>query len=137
MDQTTTLDTLTTMFAGVDGANKHFDVAISRARTVDNDGTPPTDPAWTPSFDEWVAAAEVAELLHITNAMTPKQTLAQVESEGSKFVFGDAVSDWRVVAASLRSRSTLLVPYGGFGMIDVGPAGTPFTARSEYGTPSW
>ena len=134
MDQAETFITLAAMFTHVPDAVQHFDNAMTRATITDIMGRAPIDQAWTPTYDMWIAAAEVAELLYIHGALSPQQSsLAQFESEGSKFVFGNApATDWRMVAATLRARSPLLNDWGGVAMMDAGSPAEPFHPRSEW-----
>lgn len=130
MDRLSTLDTLTAMFQHVPDAAQHFDVALTRATVMDINGVAPSSIGWVETFDEWFAAAEVAELLGLFGAMSPGQVLSQFESEGSKFVYaGAAVADWASVARGLRARSPLMP--GGVIMVDVGSPAEPFHPRSS------
>lgn len=132
MNQAETYAFLYDMFAHVDAATAElFDLAMTRARVVDGLGRPPISPLWSPTFDEWIAAAEVADLLHVHGAISPSDTLKQFTSEGATFVFNDtAATNWLSVAAHLRSRSTLAANTG-WAMAEI-PSGSPdFTPRSE------
>lgn len=133
MDRSATHLMLLDMFQHIPDAAQHFDIAMTRATVVDADGLPPSAPGWVESFDEWIAAAEVAELMHIHGALSPQQVLEQFESEGSRFVFsGNAAPNWASVAASFRARSPLFAGQSpGFGLITVGSQAAPFHPRSE------
>ena len=131
MNQAETYAFLNDMFATVDAATYELlDLAVTRARVVDGLGQPPISPAWVPTFDEWIAAAEVAEMLHLQGAMSPADTVKQFTSEGATFVFNDTAPDWGAVAAHLRSRSTLAAATG-WAMVEIPSESPDYTPRSE------
>lgn len=131
MDQVSTSVFLEDMFASVPAVTSSMiGQAITRARVADSLGRPPVSPQWEPTFDEWVAAAEVAEMLHLQGAMSPADTVKQFTSEGATFVFNDAAPDWGSVAAYLRSRSTLAAATG-WAMVEIPSESPDFMPRSE------
>lgn len=130
MDATETLNFVLDLFQHVEAVDTLADLAMTRARTVDSMGRAPMDPDWTPTFDEWIAAAEVADMLHLRDTMTPSDTIKQATSEGATFVFTDAATDWRTVAAHLRSRSQL-AGVTGWAMVAVPSESPHFVPRSE------
>lgn len=132
MDAIDTNQFLMDMFTALDMSDHGlFDQAMTRARTVDLLGRAPIDDDWTPSFDEWFAAAEVAELLHLRGAMSPAESIKQATSEGATFIFSETATDWRAVAAHLRSRSTLSAASTGWAMVAVPTESPDFSPRSE------
>ena len=131
MDHASTDNFLAELFQGVPAVTIEMaDLAMTRARTVDTMGRAPMDPDWTPTFDEWIAAAEVADMLHLRDAMTPSDVIKQFTSEGASFVFADTATDWHTVAAHLRSRSQLSAA-AGWAMVAVPSESPDFVPRSE------
>ena len=131
MDATETLTFVLDLFQHVEAVDTSMaDLAMTRARTVDTMGRAPLDPDWTPTFDEWIAAAEVADMLHLRDAMTPSDTIKRFTSEGATFVFADTATDWHTVAAHLRSRSQLSAA-AGWAMVAVPSESPDFVPRSE------
>ena len=131
MDQPSTDIFLAELFEGVPAVTTAMtSQAMTRARVVDAAGNPPNSSQWVPTFDEWVAAAEVAEMLHLQGAMSPADTVKQFTSEGATFVFNDAATDWGAVAAYLRSRSTLASATG-WAMVELPSESPDFMPRSE------
>ena len=131
MDHASTDNFLAELFQGVPAVTIEMTGhAMTRARVIDAAGNPPNSPQWVPTFDEWIAAAEVAEMLHLQGAMSPSDTVKQFTSEGATFVFNDAATDWGAVAAYLRGRSTL-APATGWAMVEIPSESPDFTPRSE------
>ena len=131
MDNASTDAFLADLFAGVSAVTIEMtNLAMTRARVIDAAGNPPNSPEWVPTFDEWIAAAEVAEMLHLQGAMSPADTVKQFTSEGATFVFNDTATDWGAVAAYLRSRSTLAAATG-WAMVEIPSEATDFTPRSR------
>ena len=131
MDHSSTDIFLAELFEGVPAVTTAMtSQAMTRARVIDAAGNPPTSPQWVPTFDEWVAAAEVAEMLHLQGAMSPADTVKQFTSEGATFVFNDAAPDWGAVAAYLRGRSTRAAATG-WAMVELPSESPDFTPRSE------
>ena len=131
MDHASTDNCLADLFKGVPAVTIEMtNLAMTRARVIDDSGNPPNSPEWVPTFDEWIAAAEVAETLHLQGAMSPADTVKQFTSEGATFVFNDTAPDWGSVAAYLRGRSTLAAATG-WAMVEIPSESTGFTPRSE------
>ena len=131
MDNASTDAFLADLFAGVSAVTIEMtNLAMTRARVIDDSGNPPNSPQWVPTFDEWIAAAEVAEMLHLQGTMSPADTVKQFTSEGATFVFNDTATDWRAVAEYLRSRSTLAAATG-WAMVEIPSEATDFMPRSE------
>ena len=131
MDHASTDNFLAELFQHVEAVDTSMaDLAMTRARTVDTMGRAPMDPDWTPTFDEWIAAAEVADMLHLRDAMTPSDVIRQFTSEGATFVFADTATDWGSVAAYLRGRSQLSAA-AGWAMVAVPGESPDFVPRSE------
>ena len=131
MDHASTGLFLADLFQAVPAVNAETtNLAMTRARVVDAAGNPPNSPQWVPTFDEWIAAAEVAEMLHLQGAMSPADTVKQFTSEGATFVFNDTATDWGSVAAYLRGRSTLAAATG-WAMVEIPSESPDFMPRSE------
>ena len=131
MDHASTDTFLAELFQGVPAVTIEMtNLAMTRACVVDDSGNPPSSPQWVPTFDEWIAAAEVAEMLHLRDAMTPSDVIRQFTSEGATFVFADTATDWGSVAAYLRGRSQLSAA-AGWAMVAVPGESPDFVPRSE------
>lgn len=104
--------------------------SLERSRTVDAEGRQPSEPGYEPTIDEWFAAAEVAEALHVQELLSDSRGagLKQFSSEGSSFVFEEG-ADWHYVAGVLRGRSRLAAA-GGWAMVEVPGESLPFHPRS-------
>lgn len=132
MDASETLNFALEMFSGVEAVDSALvSLVMVRAAVADAAGTAPLNPAWMPTYDEWLAAAEVAEMLHLRGAMSPADALKQATSEGATFVFKGTATDWRAVAAHLRSRSPLTAATPGWAMIPIPTDSPEFVPRSE------
>ena len=122
---------LSQLFGSVEGVTfEVIDLALTRSRVVDSLGRAPVDPSWEPTFDEWLAAADIADQMALKGAMIPTDALTQFTSEGATFHFAGAAADWAGISAHLRSRSTLT--HGtGWAMVEVPSEASTFHPRSE------
>lgn len=145
MTEEDALKQLDAIFAGAPygtQADQHFAQALAAATIVDLDGRAPTDPAWRPTYDVWIAAANVADALHVramvSGAAGQGAGLESFTSEGATFKFtAGAAGSWADVAAWFRSKSPTLGNVTGIGWIDVGSNAPDQTFRSEWEPLAW
>lgn len=112
------------------------ELALDRARTIDDEGRPPTDPTWAATVNEWWAAAEVAEAMFIAGALLPAQKITQFTSEGATFHLSGAAPDWQAVASIYRDRAAADQPTG-WAMVALPDQAADFHPRSEEDPASW
>lgn len=95
---------------GVDATTEatRLQAAIDAVRVVDAEGRPPTDPAWIPTTDLWLAAAHYVELMAARQAMQGGQQVESFTSEGTtiKLASGE-FPNLLAYAKWLRSKSPL------------------------------
>lgn len=109
-----------------------LDLCLEQARVVDQQGRPPTDPDWTPTYDLAWAAADTCELRAARTAAS--EQLTTVTSEGT--TLRTTTADWRAMADwwRLRSRATAGTQIVGVVSIDRG-SGVPGRPLSSW--PGW
>lgn len=90
-------------------------LVADRAATTDREGRAPTDDNWEPSYDVFLLAAELADLLGLRAA--GQDGIITVTSEGSTFT--KRTADFFTVAAAIRAKSSKATGVGVIG-IDTG-----------------
>ena len=107
-------------FAAIPDALMMIEGAL--VQVADAAGRGPLDPNYQPTYDQWLTAAAVAEMLALKGSMAPSAgTLKQISSEGTTMQFDAAAPvNWWEVAALLRGRSPLMqaIP-AGIGVLQV------------------
>ena len=88
----------------------YIERALIAYRVVDSEGRPPVHPDYVETFDQWLAAARVAELMEINGSIATvaegSGPLLSFNSEGATYQFGKSGETWGSIAARLRSMST-------------------------------
>lgn len=107
-------------------------ISQALALVADAAGRGPVDAGYIETFDVWLSASAVAEMLALKGAMQPSAgMLKRIQSEGTTLeVEGAQGVSWWALARLLRARSPLMAGYGaGIGAITVDDT-TPYYARS-------
>ena len=115
---------LAELFAGAPVADAWLAAAVAKWRVPDATGLPPSSPHYTPTVDQWLAAAAIADQLHVQTSITATGSgdagpIKSFTSEGASFTFAEGQRlSWAAIADLMRRRSPHW-PGSGFGVLRV------------------